>query len=180
MADSLQDQLRALGLAGEEPSPRRQAKQPPGGATKKGGGRKRPKPVGELSLDQAYALRQREEQQQAQRARQQKQEQDRLRRQLNKAIREIVNARRQNRVDAELARNFMFNGRIRKIYVTTQQQEALNAGQLGIAYLSGTYHLLDPEALGAVREISAEHVVDLGLDRSDDDPEHPVPDDLVW
>ena len=179
MGDSLQDQLRSLGLAKSKPAAEqrrqrssRKAKRPardPGS-----------QPAGEPSLDQAYALREREEQQQAQRARQQKLEEERRRRQVNKAIREIVASQRQNCEDADLPRNFMFNGRIRKIYVTAEQQRALNAGDLGIVYLSGSYHLLAPGPLAAVREISNEHVVDLGLEADHEDPEHPVPDDLVW
>ena len=73
----------------------------------------------------------------------------------------------------------MFRGRIRKIAVTAEQLRALNGGELGIAYLSGAYHLLAAEHLEAVRQLSAEHVVDLE-DGHHDDGDHPVPDDLVW
>ena len=178
MADSLQDQLRALGLAQSKPAVK-QGKRQQSPRQHQDAVRKGPQPPGEMSLDQAYALRAREEERQAQRARRKKEEEDRRRRLVNKAIREIVATRRQNRADADISRNFMFNGRIRKIYVNAGQQRALSAGELGIVYLSGSYHLLDPDALEAVRQISSEHVVDLGLDASDEDPEHPVPDDVV-
>jgi uncharacterized protein YaiL (DUF2058 family) len=179
MGDSLQDQLRSLGLAKNKPTAKKRKQQPSRKAERPARG-KETKPAGELSLDQAYALRQREERQQAQRARQKKQEEERRRRQANKAIREIVVAQRQNLEDADVPRNFMFNGRIRKIYVSAEQQRALSAGELGIVYLSGSYHLLAPAALASVREISNEHVVDLGLETHEEDPEYPVPDDLVW
>jgi len=179
MGDSLRDQLRALGLAQNRPAAKQQKQRPSREANRPGQG-SGSKPAEELSLDQAYALREREEQRLAQRARQQKLEEDRRRRQVNRAIREIVSAQRQNREDADIPRNFMFNGRIRKIYVSAEQQRALNAGELGIVYLSGSYHLLGPEALASVREISGEHVVDLSLEAGDEDPEHPVPDDLIW
>ena len=180
MGDSLQDQLRALGLATSQPGRGRKDNKPAHKSGKRGTGNKRPRSGGELSLDEAYALRQREEQRQAQRAQQKKREEDQRRRQLNKAIRGIVASGRRNREDAEIARNFMFHGRIRKVYVTAEQQQALTAGTLGIVYLSGGYHLLEPDALAAVRQISTEHVVDLGLEAVEDDPEHPVPDDLIW
>lgn len=179
MGDSLQDQLRALGLSRSKPAAK-QEKQPRHGKPKPQGKRVIPKPGQELSLDEAYALREREEQREAERARRQKREEDRRRRQVNKAIRDIVASQRQNRAEAEIPRHFMFNGRIRKVYVDADQQRALNEGDLGIVYLSGSYHLLEPAALEAVRRISGEHVVDLGLDAGDEDPEHPVPDDLVW
>jgi uncharacterized protein YaiL (DUF2058 family) len=179
MGDSLQDQLRALGLAQSRAAKEEGKKQL---TRKKRQSRtdKKTKGGSELTLDQAYALRDREEKRQAQRARQKKQEEDRRRRELNNAIRDIVNAGRQNREDAEIPRNFMYKGRIRKLHVTAEQQRALNSSELGIVYLSGGYHLLDSAAVSAVEKISAEHVVDLGLSADHEDPEHPVPDDLIW
>jgi len=171
MADSLQDQLRALGLAASEPKRtqvRKAASHPEKKRSQKSAGVRHPDQ--ELSLGEAYALREREEQRQARQARQQRQQEERRRRRINQAIGEIVSARRQNREDADIARHFLFNGRIRRIHVTAEQQDALNTGRLGIVYLSGGYHLLEPDALEAVRQISAEHVVDIGVgDDSDDD-----------
>lgn len=73
----------------------------------------------------------------------------------------------------------MFRGRIRKIHVTPEQLKALNAGELGIAYLSGGYHLLTNEHAEAVRQLSGEHVADLSTE-TEDDGDHPVPDGLDW
>lgn len=180
MADSLQDQLRALGLAKSQPEKKRRQNQSGQPRQANKAGSPKTEPNRELTLDQAYALRAREEKQQAERARRQKIEEDRRRRQLNQAIREIVTVRRLNRDDADIARNFLFNGRIRKIYVTAEQHKALASGELGIVYLAGRYHLLEPDALEAVRRISVAHVVELGSEGEADDPDHPVPDDLEW
>jgi uncharacterized protein YaiL (DUF2058 family) len=180
MSNSLQDQLRALGLAKS-----RQEKKSRSGPKKHGKPATRNRNSGsssleELSLEKAYALKRREEQQQTDKARRKKQAEDRQRRQLNNQIREIVKANRLNRNDAEVARNFLFKGRIRKINVSPDQLKALNAGELGIVYLSGGYHLLAPEHADKVRELSAEHLVDLGTDEIEEDGEFPVPDDLSW
>ena len=67
----------------------------------------------------------------------------------------------------------------RSNYVTAKQQAALTAGELGIVYLSGGYHLLARDQVEAVRRLSPEHVPDLG-GVSEDDGDHPVPDDLTW
>lgn len=177
MSKSLQDQLLALGLA------KKNARKKPAKSRQTPNDRRRP-PSGrsaddtELSLDKAYALRKREEQKQADKARRKKQAEDRQRRLVNQEIRKIVDKHRLNNKQAEIARNFMFRGRIRKIYVTSEQQTALSEGSLGIVYLSGGYHLLATEPLEAVRAISADHLVD--LDVPDDDEEFPVPDDLTW
>lgn len=183
MSNSLQDQLRALGLAKKTPD--RKKKQTSGKRARPGGHRGPDKagPSGEMSLEKAYALKKREEKKQADDARQKKQAEDRQRRLLNNQIREIVKANRLNRDDAEVARNFLFRGRIRKINVTPDQLKALNAGELGIVYLSGGYHLLNLEALEKVQNLSADHVVALSSgDAGDasDDGEFPVPDDLSW
>jgi uncharacterized protein YaiL (DUF2058 family) len=133
-----------------------------------------------MSLEQAYSLRQQDERRQAQQARARQQAEDRRRRLINQGIRDIVRPHRQNDEGADMARNFLYRGRIRKIYVTPDQHRALGDGSLGIVYLSGTYHLLAREHLETVRKLSAEHVVDLDADEAHDDGEHPVPDDLDW
>ena len=181
MGDSLQDQLRALGLASEQ-SARARSKGGKSGAKpgSKTGGRRGTKATGgEPSLSRAYALRERQEQKEADAARRRKLAEDRRRREINARVRAIVEPHRQNREDAEVARNFLFRGRIRKLYVTPEQQAALTVGELGIVYLTGSYHLLAPEHLDAVRAIDPEHVVDLDSGCCDEE-EFPVPDDLDW
>jgi uncharacterized protein YaiL (DUF2058 family) len=181
MGDSLQDQLLALGLADSQPEKRQRGrKTKTARRSGKSAGTPTREPGQELTLDQAYALREREEKQQAERAHRRKIEEERRRRELNQAIREIVTAGRRNRDDADIARYFMYKGRIRKLYVTAEQQQALAADELGIVYLAGSYHLLEPEALEAVRQLSVEHVVDLAAETAGEDPDHPIPDDLVW
>ena len=115
----------------------------------------------------------------ADQARARKIAEDRRRREINKAIREIVKPNRLNREDAEVARNFLYRERIRKVYVTPEQHQALGQGSLGLVYLSGGYHVLESEHVEAVRKIAADHVVDLGGDEPEDE-EFPVPDDLTW
>lgn len=172
MGQSLQDQLRALGLA-KKP----ERAEPPAARQRKA----RPKPrkdAAEIPLDKAWALREKAEQREADQARQRKQAEDRRRREINLKIREIVETRRLNDPEADVARNFMFRGRIRKLYVTAEQHRALTAGELGLVYLTGGYHVLDAEALEAVRAIDPQHVVDLGGGADGEEDEFPVPDEL--
>jgi uncharacterized protein YaiL (DUF2058 family) len=167
MSESLKEQLLALGLAREKKGAGRPAK-----AGNRGSSKRRKKAAGsgvddsmtEMSLDRAYALRRQQEQAQAEAAQKRKREEVRRRRQLNREIGDIVNRHRLNQPDAEVPRNFMYKGRIRKVYLTAKQTAALNRGELGIAYLSGGYHLLAPEHIEAVRKLSADHVPDLGSD----------------
>jgi uncharacterized protein YaiL (DUF2058 family) len=179
MAESLQDQLKALGLAKEKKparkkkAPRRTNRGQSSAATPDSGD-------GGMSLGKAWALREKQEKQSAQQKRARKIEEDRKRRELNKAIREIVKPNRQNSDDAEVARNFMFRERIRKVYVTPEQNKALGSGEMGLVYLSGGYHVLAAEHVEAVQKIAADHVVDLSAGDDPSEEENPVPDDLIW
>lgn len=180
MSKSLQDQLLELGLANKK----QQGKKPRKPHARSSGGSRPPAAKNEkrdagLSLDKAYALRRREEQKQADKARRKKQAEDRQRRLINQEIRKLVEQHRLNSDQAEIARNFMFRGRIRKLYVTADQHKALSKGDIGIVYLSGGYHLLGQEQLEAVSKIAADHVVDLAGNETEEE-EFPVPDDLSW
>lgn len=181
MADSLQDQLRALGLAkerakgGSKKAPRKHSKN----RSQSSKAAATPSP-GEMPLGKAWAMREREEKKTIEQKRARKQEEDRKRREINKAIKEIIKGKRLNRDDAEVARNFMYRSRIRKVYVTPEQHRALGEGELGLVYLSGGYHVLEKEHVEAVRKIAADHVVDLEDGADESEEEFPVPDDLVW
>jgi uncharacterized protein YaiL (DUF2058 family) len=186
MSKSLQDQLLSLGLAKKETgkkSPAKHAK--PKSRAARPGGAASGRPVKkaadneEMALARAYALRQREEKRQAEAAKRKKQEDDKRRRELNTALKVLVKEHRLNDPNAEVARNFMYKGRIRKINLTPEQLKLVNQGDLGVVYLLGSYHLLPAEQVDAVRQLSAEHVPDLS-GASDDDEEFPVPDDLIW
>jgi uncharacterized protein YaiL (DUF2058 family) len=186
MGDSLQDQLRALGLASQQKGASKGGKEAGKPARKRPAQQPAGRTDGEMSLDQAWALREqeeqrrgREEQRRAQEARSRRQEEERRRRAINEQVRAIIDAHRLNRDDAEIARNFLFRGRIRRIYVTPEQQAALTAGELGIAYLAGAYHVLAPDHLEAVRAVSCEHVVELDSGSAGEEA-FPVPEDLQW
>lgn len=179
MGESLKDQLVALGLA------KAGAKKParPAGANKKkrkGAGGPR-KANGEMSLDAAWRLRDKEEKKAAAEKKQAKQEQDRLRRELNAKIQQLVEAHALNDKAADIKRNFLFKGRIRSVLVTPAQLQALNAGELGLVFLRGSYFIMAPENVEQVRALSADHVPDLAGGAGDDaEEEFPVPDDLTW
>lgn len=179
MSKSLQDQLLSLGLArkpskktNNRPAPARKksshGKKPPG--AKAAHADKLPEGSGgaDISLEQAYRIRESQEQSEKQKKRARKLEEDRKRTALNKAILEIVEAGRLNIADASEARYFMYKERIRKIYLTSEQLSAVNEGKLGVVYLRGGYHLLSSEHIEAVRKISPDHVPDLGSGEDDE------------
>lgn len=204
MSKSLQDQLKALGLA-KETAPRPVAKPKhtptPGSPTAPRRPREKPrqaqsKPrndsaqpparsasppvdVTNLTLEQAYVLRERQSRAEQEASKERKRLEDLQRRQINNAVKAIVEPHRLNDPAAELARHFMYKGRIRKVNVTLEQFKALNEGALGLVYLSGGYHLLPAEHVLKVRALSEDHVPDLS-GGAEEEEQFPVPDDLIW
>lgn len=91
-----------------------------------------------------------------------------------------------NDAAAEIARNFLWGRKIRRVYVTADQLKAVNGGTLGIVALDGRF-LLHPADV--VREVGAIDVHAVGLlvdpnapepEPDYDDPRYQVPDDLIW
>lgn len=202
MSKSLQDQLKALGLA-KEPAPKPVAKKPhkpnsdsppharrpkeralqakPQGAAPRPRGQFGSPTVdgGDLTLEQAYDLREQQARAEAEASKESKRLEDLKRRQINNAIRTIVEPHRLNDPAAEVARHFIYKGRIRKVSVTLEQFKALNEGKLGLVYLAGGYHVLATEHVNQVRTLSEDHVPDLS-GGAEEEEQFPVPDDLIW
>lgn len=190
MSDSLQDQLRALGLAKKA----RQEKDKASGKKPRHPGKERkpptaptpgPKPVADanLSLDQAWRLRAREEKRAAELRKEQKLLLDLERRQINKKMQDLATAHALNDKTAEIKRNFLYKGRIRNVLVTPEQLRQLNSGELGLLFVRGNYYILLPEHIEQARAISPDHIPDLlpaEPDNPDEEGEFKVPDDLIW
>jgi len=175
MSNSLKDQLLALGLAPKKskPEPTKSRK-----ARGKSAGTKREDK--EISLDQAYRMRVREERRQQERAVELKREQERQRRKVNQKILDLVKEHAVRDPAAENKRNFIFKGRIRSVLATPDQINEINTGKLGVVYLSGNYHLLPSERIEEIREFAPDHIPDLQGADQEDEGDHPVPDDLIW
>ena len=176
MSNSLKDQLLALGLAPKkskpEPKKRHIAQVKTVRPQKRGGD--------EISLDQAYSIRNREERQQKERAVELKREQERQRRETNQKIKAMVKEAAIRDPAAENKRNFLYKGRIRSVLATRKQIEEINKGTIGIVYLSGNYHLMQADKIEEIRQFAPDHIPDLSGAENADEEENPVPDDLIW
>lgn len=175
MSNSLKDQLLALGLASKkaEPKPQKQRNTQAKAAKRKAAS-------AEISLDQAYRIRSKEERQQKEQAIAQKREQERKRREINQKILALVKDNAIRDAAADSKRNFLFKGRIRSVLATTGQIREINNGLLGVVYLSGNYHLMPQAQIEEIRQFAPDHVPDLGGNENEDENENPVPDDLIW
>ncbi|MEM9533196.1 MAG: DUF2058 family protein [Pseudomonadota bacterium] len=145
---TMADQLRSLGLAKEKKKPAKRRK------------KKRPakSPDGDISLASAYAARARDEKSEKERTAREKRERQALQREQNLKLEKLLKPVSQNKADAEEHRFFEFAGKIRKVFVTPEQQEQLNRGELGIVALRGGYHLVEPDVVKNAAAIRADSV----------------------
>jgi uncharacterized protein YaiL (DUF2058 family) len=183
MKESLQDQLLALGLASKAKKKERPKTQPPKAARPAKKPRQKSVTDSNLSLDQAYRLRAKEEKQAAQTKKEQKLQLDMQRRQINSKMQELATAHALNDKAAEIKRNFLYKGRIRSVLVTPEQLKQLNSGELGLVFVRGNYYIMLPEHVELARAISPDHIPDLRPDEPDnpdEEGEYKVPDDLIW
>ncbi len=174
MSDSLKDQLRALGLATGKTGYKHTK---PHSASKKAAGTKGSE---DISLNQAYRMRDRQERQQQERASARKREQERQRKEVNRKVRSLVKVNAVRDEAADRKRNFLYKGRIRSVLATAEQLREINTGKLGVVYLSGSYHLMSAEKVAEVRQFAPDHVPDLQGADGVGEEDHPVPDDLIW
>jgi len=175
MSDSFKDQLLALGLAQKNsgPRPKKQRKPLPERPMHKAGN-------AEISLDQAYRIRSKDDRQQKEAAVTHKREQERQRRQINQKIQRLIKESAIRDAAADSKRNFLYKGRIRSVLATPDQINEINNGSLGVVYLSGNYHLMPADKIEEIRQFAPDHVPDLHGIESEDEKENPVPDDLIW
>lgn len=204
---SLQDALLKAGLASEKPAkPDRKAQSTrPAGSSRHGKGDIKPQgrrpdskpkpndkpnakpntkrpPRPESDLEKAYKARERAEAAEKEQAKKDRLAAQEARRQRNVKLDAIIQGQTLNRKDADCPRYFEHLGRIRRVLCTTEQREALNAGQLGVVSLRGSYLLVSPETMAAFAEIAPDLVPDLTPKEPEDDgSDYPaVPDDLIW
>lgn len=177
MADSLKDQMLALGLISKQQAARRPGKKTQ--APKKQRGQKSQR---QQELD-AIAAHKREKDRAANRER----EIQRKAREQADWVRQIIAthalAREATGDDVEPF-NFTLNGKIHRLHAKPDQRQRLVSGALGIVQFDGRYHLLPTVEVQRLAEKIAPRCWLPTEDEApaEDDPyaEYKVPDDLVW
>jgi uncharacterized protein YaiL (DUF2058 family) len=205
MAESLRDQLLKSGLVknlkNETKNERgaRGAPARPGGAPGQGGSASSsarapnaapkspakpgakpgaPQTRGELDLAQAYALRAKSEREQREREQREAEQRAKEKRERREHLVRMLHGRTLNRDDAEHARHFPHGDKIRRVYCTREQLEAVNRGEIAVVQLNGRYLLVTSELAREVRQVNPDALVllvDPNAPAEDD-----VPADLVW
>ena len=165
MTDSLRDQLLGLGFKApakpertpghrperkperkHERKPDRGAARPPPSRPAHPGARAA-RPREDIDLAKAYAIRAQKEKEERIEAERQKQEAVRVRREARGRLATFLAGKSLNDAAADIPRHFEYGGKIKRVYVTAAQLEALNAGRLGVVQLDGGYVLVEAATL---------------------------------
>ncbi|MCG8611011.1 MAG: DUF2058 domain-containing protein [Pseudomonadales bacterium] len=180
MAKTLQEQLLQAGLVDQKKA--KQIKQ----QKRK---QKKQTPRGHEGVDEVKLA--------AQKAREEKAEKDREKNRqlqaeaellsLQAQVKQIIEMNRIARNDGEVGYQFTDGSKIKKIYVTEAQQNALAKGQIAIARLEDLYELIPKGAAEKISQRNADAIVLLNQQDSqeevdEDDPyaDYQIPDDLMW
>lgn len=182
MAKSLQEQLMGAGLVDKKKAKNIQKEQ----RTKR-----KQTPKGQVAENEA-AIR-------AEQAKKEKVEKDKA---LNKArieeqnkkaiqaqVKQLIEMNTVLRESDEIGFQFAVDKKIKKIYISEQQQNHLLKGRLAIALLGGDFILIPAAAAAKIQERD-ENAIAYQLDKSqaqdaevdEDDPykDYQIPDDLMW
>ena len=176
MSDSLREQLLKAGLADEQ-----SVKQARSQKRKK----RRRGESDETQTAAASAAAQREADRRARdRTLNRRQQEAREQAAREKAARALV-MEREIAHDGEERFHFEHKGRIRPLNVSAEQRRALAAGTLAIARTRGRYRLIPADLVPRLRQDAPFLLAWTAADKPADDgseeyPDHPIPDDLMW
>ena len=174
---SLQDQLLKAGMVDKGKAQR----------IKKEKQKQRKKGKGQETADQAKQLAEQarlEKLQRDQEINRQQQEQAREKA-IQAQIRQLINDNRVDHSQGEVAYPFTFGSKIKKLYVTSDQQEDLGRGRLAIVCFADQFELVPAAVAEKIAERDSACVVAINKKSegsADDDPyaDYQIPDDLMW
>lgn len=195
MAESLRDQLVKAGLATGAQAKKAERQQRAEAQAKHRGNKKADKQKSPAEPTAQEKARAKAKQQQAKKAardrelakqRNEKYAAKALRAELKQII--LQNDQRVKAPDNDAhPYNFVHGKRIKKLYVTKQQLDALSGGQLMIVNNDGNYHFLLPQVAAKIAERDAKRIIvahnNEAASNSEDDEYYArfkVPDDLDW
>ncbi|BAP15388.1 MAG: nucleoprotein/polynucleotide-associated enzyme [Alcanivorax borkumensis] len=178
MANSLQKQLMKAGLADEKKA--RKAKQQKREDVNKA---KRGEIEMEDPADRARRLR--EEKAEADRQREAQRKAEREKKEIAAQIKQMIEQSRLER-NGEVAFQFVQDKKIKKAYVTGNQQKQLERGQIAIVALGESFELVPTVVAEKIRQRDEAAVLLLNergtetVDEDDPYKDFPIPDDLMW
>ena len=172
MSNSLRDQLMKAGLANKQQA---QDAQKHVKKKKKSGG----------VSPEAKAAQEKARQEQAQRDRElnRKREEERKQKGLKSEIRQLIETHRMSVGKGDVGYNFVHDKKVKRLYVTADEQNKLARGRLAVLFFEETYYLLTFDIAERIQEREPDIFVLINKPETPeegDDDYPPIPDDLMW
>ncbi|RLA19083.1 MAG: DUF2058 domain-containing protein [Gammaproteobacteria bacterium] len=183
MAGSLQDQLLNIGVADKKKSKKakhdKRQDATKSRQARKSGVKATPKEI-QQQLDKA-----RQDKQQKDLALNQQRNSERAEKALVADVRQIIVTQAvEIPKEAEVAYHFEHDKKVKKLYVTDEQQKQLTRGQLAIAIIDDGYRLIPDKMAEKIESRLANMVIRIQSESvsEEDDPyaDYQIPDDLMW
>lgn len=111
----------------------------------------------QVSLAAAYKARQQAEQREQAQAKREREAAAAAKRARQAAAEKLLEGQSLNLAEAEDSRYFEYGRKIRRLYVTPEQNQALTDGQLGIVQMKGRFHLVSADTARAIRDAAPEY-----------------------
>jgi uncharacterized protein YaiL (DUF2058 family) len=187
MKNALQEQLLKAGLATEEQlkKARKKPRRPPAGKTTKYAkskpAKKRPEQKSS-DLKKAYDARVKQEVDE-------KRQREKLaaqRKANRKKIRTLITSNTLNKASAETSYRFKIGQNIKNVYVTSEQQKQLLAGELAITFFDGKRCIISRKIANEILQLDPKKAIvirsqeDKQVDENSEYANFEVPDDLQW
>lgn len=100
---------------------------------------------------------------------------------LNQQLQAVLTQHGASAPDGEQKFSYSYAGKIRNIYVSEAQRQQIIAGELSITIFKAKSILIKPAAILPILAIDpARFIYTASQSAEDDDPDHAVPDDLMW
>ncbi len=195
MNNALRDQLLKAGLvteqqvkkADEKRTTPRKGKKPAGKPARKQAPQARAKkPNPEMDLASAYAARNQQERREREAAERAKREAAARKKAIKNEIRDLVRKHQVNNPEADTPYNFLVGDKIKRVYVTPEQNTALARGELTIVFQDGKRCLIPAATAAKIHELDPERIIirntpeDANEQKDDPYAGYEVPDDLMW
>ncbi|MFK0569700.1 DUF2058 domain-containing protein [Endozoicomonas sp.] len=182
MSKSLRDQLMKAGLATKQQALKAKT------STKKK--KQQAAKTGEMT-DQEQRRRELEQERQAQiendRELNRKLEEERQNKAIDAQVRQLIETNTVSRGRGEAEYKFVYDSKVKKIYVTDEQLNQLTRGLLALAVLGEEFRVIPAPVASKIAERKPEAIVvqneqtgDLSEEEQDWYADYEIPDDLMW
>lgn len=185
MAGSLKDQLMNVGLVDQKKAKKADAEKKKKNKQASKARKSGQKVTDEKALKQQELEQQRKEKQEKDRLLNLKRNEERQNKEIEAQCRQMIAQQQINLPkDAEVSHNFVYDNKVKTMYVTSELQGQLIRGQVAIAVLEEKFYVIPDKFAEKIEQRLPKFVIRVEPEEEpdEDDPyaDYKIPDDLMW